>query len=171
MSYLVTQMFLYLLVAFLLGLILGWLIWRYGKEAGEDAGALRRQCDSLKAENQELKAKLSTCQNSLAAKSVAPVATMAAAPVAAAATAAPVAGTKPQGLSAPRGGKADDLKQISGVGPKMEKLVNSLGFYHFDQIAGWSASEVAWVDDNLEGFKGRVTRDNWIDQAKVLAHA
>ena len=44
-----------------------------------------------------------------------------------------------------------------------------MGFYHFDQIAGWTASEIAWVDENLEGFKGRVTRDNWVEQSKLLA--
>ncbi len=51
----------------------------------------------------------------------------------------------------------------------MEKLCNSLGFYHFDQIASWTPDEVAWVDANLEGFKGRVTRDTWVAQAKILA--
>ncbi len=78
-------------------------------------------------------------------------------------------GTRPAGLEAPRGGEADDLKQIKGVGPKLEKLCNRLGFWHFDQVAAWTSDEVAWVDANLEGFKGRVTRDNWVDQAKVLA--
>ena len=58
---------------------------------------------------------------------------------------------------------------IKGIGPKLEQLCNSLGFYHFDQIAAWTASEIAWVDENLEGFKGRVTRDEWVSQAKVLA--
>jgi NADH-quinone oxidoreductase subunit E len=83
-------------------------------------------------------------------------------------TEAPI-GTKPEGLTAARDGKADDLKQIKGIGPKLEILCNSLGFYHFDQIANWSAAEVAWVDENLEGFKGRVTRDTWVEQAKILA--
>lgn len=78
-------------------------------------------------------------------------------------------GTRPAGLDGPRGGSADNLKEIKGVGPKMEKLCNSLGFWHFDQIAAWSADEVAWVDANLEGFKGRVTRDEWVKQAKILA--
>ncbi|MFW2541741.1 NADH-quinone oxidoreductase subunit E [Primorskyibacter sp. 2E107] len=78
-------------------------------------------------------------------------------------------GSKPATLDAPKGGKADDLKQIKGIGPKLEQLCNSLGFYHFDQIAAWSAEEVAWVDANLEGFKGRVTRDEWVSQAKTLA--
>jgi NADH-quinone oxidoreductase subunit E len=44
-----------------------------------------------------------------------------------------------------------------------------MGVHHFDQIAGWTAEEIAWVDENLEGFKGRVTRDGWVAQAKILA--
>ena len=84
-------------------------------------------------------------------------------------TSGAAAASKPQGLTAPRGGVADDLKQISGVGPAMEKLLHDLGYYHFDQVAAWSPGEVAWVDDNLQGVKGRATRDNWSAQAKVLA--
>ncbi|WP_306116638.1 MULTISPECIES: NADH-quinone oxidoreductase subunit E [unclassified Roseovarius] len=79
------------------------------------------------------------------------------------------AGTKPEALSAARDGKADDLKQIKGVGPKLEGLLNSHGIYHFDQIANWSDEEVAWADQSLVGFKGRVSRDNWVEQAKLLA--
>ncbi len=82
---------------------------------------------------------------------------------------APVKSTKPRTLKAPRKGAADDLKQIKGVGPKLEQLLHSLGFFHFDQIAGWTDAEIAWVDDNLEGFKGRASRDDWIGQAKILA--
>src|SRR6056297_938986 len=78
-------------------------------------------------------------------------------------------GTRPEALKAPRGGDADDLKMIKGVGPKLEQLLQGLGFYHFDQVAAWTADEVAWVDQNLEGFKGRVSRDSWVDQARVLA--
>lgn len=78
-------------------------------------------------------------------------------------------GVQPAGLSAPKDGKADDLKLIVGIGPKLEALCNRLGFFHFDQIANWTAGEVAWVDENLEGFKGRVTRDKWVVQARILA--
>ena len=74
----------------------------------------------------------------------------------------------PQRLSAPRGGMADDLKEIEGIGPAMEKLVNGLGFYHFDQIANWSDSDVAWVDANMKNFKGRIIRDKWVAQAKII---
>lgn len=85
------------------------------------------------------------------------------------APAAAGAGTKPETLSAARDGGPDNLKEIKGVGPKLEALLHSMGFYHFDQVASWGADEVAWVDQNLEGFKGRVTRDDWVAQAKVLA--
>ena len=83
--------------------------------------------------------------------------------------AADVPQSRPAGMEAAREGGPDDLKRIKGVGPKLEDLLHSMGFYHFDQIASWTAEEVAWVDDNLEGFKGRVSRDEWIAQAKVLA--
>lgn len=64
---------------------------------------------------------------------------------------------------------ADDLKRIRGVGPKIETLLHQLGVKRFDQIATWSEQELAWVDEHLEGFKGRATRDDWISQARALA--
>ncbi|OOY11048.1 NADH-quinone oxidoreductase subunit E [Thioclava marina] len=79
------------------------------------------------------------------------------------------AGEKPAMLEAPRDGQADDLKMIKGVGPKLEQLLHSMGVYHFDQIAAWSEAELAWVDANLEGFKGRASRDEWVAQAQNLA--
>ena len=93
----------------------------------------------------------------------------AAEPVAAAASEDAGDESKPEALSEARGGAADNLKEIKGVGPKLEQLLNSMGFFHFDQIANWTADEVAWVDANLVGFKGRVSRDNWVEQARILA--
>lgn len=164
MTYLLTQMFLYLLVAFLLGLLLGWLIWRYGQPSTSEI-------DVMRAENSRLRSDLDTCTRktaTLEAQAQAPVA-IAAAPAMAVAEAPVSDAKKPEGLSGPRDGVADELQRIHGVGPKMEGMLHNLGYYHFDQIAAWTAAEVAWVDDNLEGFKGRVTRDNWQPQAKVLA--
>jgi predicted flap endonuclease-1-like 5' DNA nuclease len=76
----------------------------------------------------------------------------------------------PERLKAARGGKADNLKEIEGIGPAMEKLVNGMGFYHFDQIAGWSDADVAWVDANMTSFKGRIVRDKWVAQAKIIVN-
>ncbi|MBO9446450.1 NADH-quinone oxidoreductase subunit NuoE [Ruegeria sp. R14_0] len=75
---------------------------------------------------------------------------------------------QPETLTAARGGKADDLKMLKGVGPKLEQTLNELGFFHFDQIAAWTPEEVAWVDTRLK-FKGRIERDGWIAQAAQLA--
>jgi NADH-quinone oxidoreductase subunit E len=90
-------------------------------------------------------------------------------PAPAAEPAAAEVGTRPAALAAARDGRPDDLKRIKGVGPKLEALLNRLGFWHFDQVAGWSEAELAWVDANLEGFKGRASRDDWVAQAKILA--
>ena len=79
-----------------------------------------------------------------------------------------VAGSKPLLLEAPRDGEPDDLKRIKGVGKVIEGKLNDLGIYHFDQVANWSRKEVNWVTTFLS-FKGRVDRENWIEQAKDLA--
>jgi predicted flap endonuclease-1-like 5' DNA nuclease len=100
-----------------------------------------------------------------------PVAAPRPAPVPVAApVAAPVAGKmeRPRGISGPRNGKADNLQRISGIGPKNEGILHGLGFFHFDQIAAWTAEHVTWVDDHLR-FNGRIDREEWIKQAGLLA--
>ena len=69
---------------------------------------------------------------------------------------------------ASRARKADDLKQISGVGPKIEQVLNARGIRSFSVIAGWSEEDAARIDAEL-GFDGRIARDGWIAQAKALA--
>lgn len=62
----------------------------------------------------------------------------------------------------------DDLKKISGVGPVLEKKLNALGITSYEQIVNFSAEDIARVDEVLN-FKGRIERDNWVEQAKELA--
>jgi NADH-quinone oxidoreductase subunit E len=62
----------------------------------------------------------------------------------------------------------DDLKAISGIGPKLEKVLNDLGVWTYAQIAAWGKPEIAWVDDYL-AFRGRIERDGWIEQARSLS--
>lgn len=76
---------------------------------------------------------------------------------------------KPELLSTPRGGKGDDLGLIWGVADKLAEKLNALGIWHFDQIAAWTPANVAWFETEMEGFKGRVARDKWIEQAQKLA--
>lgn len=155
-----------------------------------DLNACRKNGEDLTARNASLEEELENCRSNgrLSADRIADLETQAAAvPVAVPAPIMAVEdngdrdfdgdgiiegkdeGEKPSTLDAPRDGGADDLKRVKGIGPKMEQLCNKLGFWHFDQIASWTDQEVAWVDANLEGFKGRVTRDTWVAQAKLLA--
>lgn len=78
--------------------------------------------------------------------------------------AAPVAAKKPVG----RARKADDLKLISGIGPKLEQVLNARGIRTFAAIAAWSDAEAAGVDAEF-GFDGRIARDDWRGQANALA--
>ena len=74
----------------------------------------------------------------------------------------------PAGLSAPRGGVPDNLQRIKGIGKRNEELLNSLGIYHFGQIAAWTPGEMRWIGQYL-AFPERIERDDWVGQAMVLA--
>ena len=73
---------------------------------------------------------------------------------------------RPAGIERPDA--PDDLKLISGVGPKIEDILHSLGIYTYKQVAGWKKAEREWVDNYLK-FKGRIEREDWVRQAKALA--
>ena len=225
-GFLISEMLLLIVLAALLGLLVGWIIW--GRRSGDVqvTDGLRADLETCRRTAKTCEADLKSCRAEAAEKDkriaqlerevekaealaeAAEVAAMEAAaesvavaeaveadhgvhPVHPETVAAPASvpaadpgakdydgdgviegtdeGVKPATLAAARGGVADDLKQIKGIGPKLEILCNELGFFHFDQVAAWTADEVAWVDANLKGFKGRVSRDNWVEQAKVLA--
>ncbi|MFN3547087.1 MAG: NADH-quinone oxidoreductase subunit E [Mesorhizobium sp.] len=73
---------------------------------------------------------------------------------------------RPAGIERPAA--PDDLQMISGVGPKIEATLHSIGIFTYAQIAAWTADERAWVDGYLR-FRGRIERENWVAQAKALA--
>ena len=77
-------------------------------------------------------------------------------------------GIKPITLAAPKDGEADDLKKISGIGIKIENGLYELGIYHFWQIAQWSKDNIIWIEDYFS-HKGRIAREEWIEQAKQLS--
>ncbi len=74
----------------------------------------------------------------------------------------------PLTLSEPRNGEKDNLTRIKGIGIKIEETLNGIGIYHFDQIANWTEENIAWADSTL-GFPGRAKREKWVEQAKALA--
>ena len=192
-GFLIVALWLLLVIAAVIALIAGWLIWgraRDEAETGEDAAAQLATCRKLHDEKDvyidRLEAELQDLRDGSGEKGTdAPPPPPPPRPKAPdpkpepALTAAkpaptdgqPVKPARPAQLTRARDGAPDDLTQIKGIGAKLEALCHDLGFYHFDQIAAWTANEVAWVDSNLDGFHGRVSRDDWVRQAKALMAA
>lgn len=79
-----------------------------------------------------------------------------------------VSDDKDRPLALAKPANPDDLKLISGVGPKLEEVLNGLGIFKYEQISKWKKAEQEWVDNYLK-FKGRIDRDDWVKQAKALA--
>ncbi|PBB65366.1 ABC transporter [Mesorhizobium sp. WSM4312] len=86
-------------------------------------------------------------------------------------TAAKAPAAKAEGISnrlaAPRGGKADNLTRIKGIGTVNEKKLNEHGIFHFDQIGAWKKADVEAAEAYL-AFDGRIAREEWVKQAKLL---
>lgn len=117
----------------------------------EGSGAVADDPVDLETEEAEMQAKLAALDKDASAEDK-----------------ANAVGARPAGLASPRGGVADDLKRIKGIGKVNEGKLNDLGVYHFDQIAAWSRPEVRWVGTYL-AFPGRIDRENWLAQARILA--
>lgn len=75
--------------------------------------------------------------------------------------------TRPAAPVASPGG--DDLTRIKGVGPKLAALLGDLGVTNYSQIASWSAADIERMDGQLGRFSGRIARDQWVAQARLLA--
>jgi NADH-quinone oxidoreductase subunit E len=75
----------------------------------------------------------------------------------------------PELLKEPRNGEPDELGLIWGVGDKLADQLNAMGIWHFDQIARWTPAHIAWFEAEMDGFKGRVVRDKWVEQCEKLA--
>lgn len=75
---------------------------------------------------------------------------------------------QPATLKKPRAGGADNLTRIKGIGPLIEKKLNGLGIWHFDQIAAWKKKDVDWFGSQLS-FQKRIGREEWVKQARILA--
>ena len=137
------------------------------KAASTKANATTGKAAPAKVKTAPTKTKAATTKAKTTARATA--AGKAATPARAATRASAKAKAKdnaPPRMRKPR--KPDELKMISGVGPKIEGILNALGIYSFEQISKWKKAERAWVDDHLR-FKGRIEREDWVKQAKALA--
>lgn len=161
MIYLLTQIFLCLLIAFLLGLLLGWLLWGRKRAQlvqgdGTSTDADRRRIASLEAD-------LAACRDAAAAHT-AEFHTQAPVTVAAAA-----AGASTAGLFGPVATvTVDDLKLISGVGPVIEKQLAGIGITTFRQIAILTDDDIQTVQEAINFFPGRIQQEDWRSQAATL---
>ncbi|MBZ9762288.1 proton-conducting membrane transporter [Mesorhizobium sp. CA8] len=210
--------FFYMLLAFVVGILVGWFIW--GRLRGEldslrgDLDRTRGERDRLRADSDRLKGELDACgraradlesrlrdapaakagaakaaapapaalmstptasaaANAAPAKSAAakkPAATKTAAPKPAAKAAAPKKAAAPAAkkAAAPTTGKADNLRRLIGIGSVNERLLNGLGVTTYAQIAAWTDADVKRIEEVLN-FDGRIAREKWIEQAKLLA--
>ena len=181
MTYLIVQTVVLLLAAALLGALLAWYLTRSvaandraglqtrlraaereTARLGERLGEAERAGENLLARLSEAKAALAACEARLAEAPAAGVGVE----TQAAAVAGPAGGTRPP--AAVPGNGLDDLHQIKGIGTKIAASLAELGLGRFEQIAAWTPEHVAWVNARLR-FKGRVEREEWIAQARVLA--
>lgn len=171
------------IIAVLIGLAVAWWVWGRKPQAVADAteeigeaeanAAAAEQADNSETANE------AEAEVAAADETPDPVPPVGAIPAGSAAGAAAVAAALPadndEDESPPKPkiaqavGDPDDLERIRGVGPKLNRLLISLGVLRFDQIAAWDDSDVAEVDGHLGAFKGRIDRDNWVEQAKLLA--
>ena len=153
-----------LIIAVIVAIIL-WMGWQ-DTNSGTVSDATTAAATSSAAARTDATA---TAVSPVAAK---PAATKAAAkPAATKAAAKPAAkvAAKPAVLAKARAGGADNLKMIKGVGPVLEKALHTTGVFHFDQVGAWTKADAEWFDDNVKGANGRVIRDGWVKQAKILA--
>jgi len=78
-------------------------------------------------------------------------------------------GTAPAPAPIPAPGTGDDLTCIKGLGPKLSALLGEFGIASFSQIAAWTPEEIERIDAHLGRFSGRIVRDQWVEQARLLA--
>lgn len=187
--------FFYVLLAFIVGLLLGWFLW--GRLRGEcdrlhdDLENARGERDLLKTDRDRLSRDLDACGNArvdlerqlgevnaargnIAKTAPSPALTLVPPPQVSSAPAATksanvmVKGPEPDRRKAANSTVRDNLRRLIGIGPVNERRLNEHGITTFAQIAGWSATDVRSVEEYLQ-FDGRIKRERWVEQAKLLA--
>lgn len=184
MIYLIVQIFILLLVAGLLGLVLGWYLTRISaansrsdlqarlRASKNDAKALRSELDALSTAKKNGDIERRLLSDELAdLRAQLDAAERTADPVAIAADASGAQGSMVDLPVQERMGDEDvgedNLQKIKGIGPKIAEVLRELGVRRFEQIATWTPEDIDWVNERLR-FKGRIEREEWIPQARAL---
>ncbi|NVE93518.1 hypothetical protein [Altererythrobacter lutimaris] len=163
----------YLLIAFLVGLAIAWFAFAANRKT-----SIKRHEDSKKdvldegaapAARNDALIKAPPAASTLSEAANSQKVTHASATADAETGAAVVPSKPPTPSSASSGSGADDLTRIKGLGPKLSAMLQEQGITTFAQIAEWSDADVDRIDAGLGRFQGRIRRDSWVDQAKMLA--
>lgn len=184
MTFDTAPLFFFALPGLIAGLLLGWLMFR----GNARIDALSAEQEALAAELEAARAEIQRLErdNASARDQVKPLADEVdrlrkekatrkaeVAPVVETGAANTASGWKPGRklptfLDAPIG-PTDDLSLLKGVGPRLAARLREIGIFYYAQIADWSPEEVKLVDAKLDNFRGRIEKDQLIDQAKLLA--
>lgn len=176
----IVEIVIMLLVAFLLGFILAWILKKNKKTASasvhesSEINRLKENNRSLSASKIRMEAdikafqhKLKVCENEKAELTKNAVSNSAQVANAAVSD-SDAENARKLGFKAVAADRKDDLTRISGVGPFIEKKLNGLGIYTFEQISEFTPETIDKVTKAIEFFPGRIQRDNWVKQAKEL---
>ncbi len=167
-----------ILIGLVILVIAAWLLSRASRKSKvvRDSSAPALAHDVLNEGAQKAQRNQALIDAAPAAVTVLPPTAPVAMPIVAPATAMPAPAPTPAPapapaptLSAPAPAGVDDIARIKGVGPKLVTLLGELGVTTFAQIAAWSDADVERIDADLGRFKGRIIRDQWIEQAQLLA--
>ncbi|MEO0557665.1 MAG: hypothetical protein AAF170_05710 [Bacteroidota bacterium] len=160
MFWLIAQILFCLLIAGLLGLFLGWLIWGRRPDPEPVVRTDTEALDAAKARIQELEAELADCRAKVIDTSVASASGV---------DAAPAGAETSYGLFGPVADRPiDDLKAISGIGQIIEKQLAGIGVVTYRQIAAFDEVDIERVQEAIDFFPGRIVREGWIEQAESL---
>lgn len=143
MEYLFFQIWVWILVAFILGWVAHWLLCCRSKDHEQNDSTSKERVSSANKKTSHEEIEVVPVEVATVDKS-----------------------WKPQGFASAPSDK-DDLKRIKGIGSVIEETLNDLGIYQLKQISSWEANNISWVE-NFLAFPGRITRENWIEQAKTL---
>lgn len=155
MAELIQENWVLLAIALVIGLLVAWWVFAANRTA--------------KVERSETAGEAGAAKRNQALIDAPPAAVKPAEPAPAPeAAAAPVTEPAPVPVAAPAAG-TDDLSLIKGLGPKLRAQLGEMGITSFAQIAAWDEAEIDRIDAQLGRFQGRIRRDNWVEQAKLLS--
>ena len=159
MFYLAFQILFWLILALLAGILIGWLIWRRRSEGDvSEVEDLRQMIKTRDEEITSLKDNVGQCESML--KLYKEEMEEACRP--------DFVPELPAAIPQATASEADDLQEISGVGPFLEGKLNAFGFYTFQQVAALEQNVIDELGETFGSFSDRILREDWVAQAKKL---